>query len=324
MAAVSTSVAILYDEYVLDEEPFSVPELLCRFVAFHANLLFLAAAEKQPLTFMQPPEDRETLKNTLTSPEQSSAYGGLVDIGVFCHLPFVTFSISPPKQGVFQGTICCYSEQTYPRIRLDPSALQDSIHEGEGTPSPMMSVRDLPQAQVQYRLDTTNRHLPEDSHIHVSVINGARHVVVTGPPQSIHGLSLRAFTWKDLVIPVFHTSTGQDLRHGSDYELIISELVVIMTQLPAHCETATLISVAAHILRFNPSGISRFGVLTQHNRDGTDVFMIIRGAYKGTNNEVGYRPELFDGDSGHAVEYALNWLKEHGPKLVLTNRERLG
>ncbi|PUU80386.1 hypothetical protein B9Z19DRAFT_975145, partial [Tuber borchii] len=104
---------------------------------------------------------------------------------------------------------------------------------------------------------------------------------------------------------------------------LISELVAIMIQRPAHYETATLISVAAHILCFSPSGISWFGVLTQHNTYGTDIFLIIRGAYEGTNNEARYRPELFDGDSDHAVKYALNWLKEHGPKFVTTEREDL-
>jgi len=271
--------------------------------------------------------------------------------------------------------IGCRSQQTYPRTSLAPSTLQDSIDEGEGTPSPMLSVRDLPQAQVQHHVDITNTHLPEDRHIHISLINGARNVVVTGPPQSLYGLNLSlrkvkaptgldqnrvpfterkvrftnrflpisapfhspylesatgiiledlkeigAFTRRDLAIPVFHTSTGQDLRDGPGDESIISELVNMITQQPVHWETATVFPRATHILDFGPGGISGLGVLTHRNKDGTGVRIIIAGAFEGTNNEVGYRPELFDRDSEHAVKYAVNWLKEHGPKLVRTKQ----
>ena len=39
------------------------------------------------------------------------------------------------------------------------------------------------------------------------------------------------------------------------------------------------------------------------------------------NSEVGYKSDLFDRVSEHAVKYALNWLKEHDPKLVQTKQE---
>jgi len=271
--------------------------------------------------------------------------------------------------------IGCRSQQTYPRTSLAPSTLQDSINEGEGTPSPMLSVRDLPQAQVQHHVDITNTHLPKDRYIHISLINGARNVVVTGPPQSLYGLNLSlrkvkaptgldqnrvpfterkvrfvnrflpisapfhspylesatgiiledlkeigAFTRQDLAIPVFHTSTGKDLRDGSGDESIISELVNMITQQPVHWEAATVFPGATHILDFGPGGISGLGVLTHRNNDGTGVRIILAGAFEGTNNEVGYKPELFDRDSEHAVKYAVNWLKEHGPKLVRTKQ----
>jgi len=56
----------------------------------------------------------------------------------------------------------------------------------------MLSVRDQPQAQVQYHVDITSTHLPNDKHISVSLINGARgSVVITGPPhQSLYALNL--------------------------------------------------------------------------------------------------------------------------------------
>ncbi|KAK9382701.1 acyl transferase domain-containing protein [Kockiozyma suomiensis] len=84
----------------------------------------------------------------------------------------------------------CRAQQTYPRTSLTPSVLQDTVNEGEGKPSPMLSVRDLPKSQVQKHVDLTNSHLPEEKHVSISLENGARNFVVTGPPQSLYGLSL--------------------------------------------------------------------------------------------------------------------------------------
>ena len=86
--------------------------------------------------------------------------------------------------------ISCRSQQTYPRTSLAPSTLQDTINEGEDTPLPMLSVRDLPQAQVQHHVGITNTRLPMDRHIHISLINDARNVVVTGSSQLFTALIL--------------------------------------------------------------------------------------------------------------------------------------
>ena len=83
------------------------------------------------------------------------------------------------------------SQQAYPRTSLAPSVLQDSIENGEGNPTPMLSVRDLPRAALQEHIDTTNHHLPEERHIAISLVNSARTFVVTGPPISLYGLNLR-------------------------------------------------------------------------------------------------------------------------------------
>ena len=83
------------------------------------------------------------------------------------------------------------SQQTYPTTSLAPHVLQDSIDNGEGKPTPMLSIRDLSQAQVQEHIDATNQYLPEDRHISISLINSARNMVVTGPPISLYGLNLQ-------------------------------------------------------------------------------------------------------------------------------------
>lgn len=263
------------------------------------------------------------------------------------------------------------SQQTYPRTSLAPSVLQDSIDNGEGVPTPMLSIRDLSLSQVQEHIDITNQYLPDDRHIAISLINSARNVVVTGPPISLYGLNLQLrkvkaptgldqtripFTdrkirfinrflpitspfhskylidataqidedlkdvkilSKDLAIPVYDTSTGQDIRemHGN----IVPTLVRLITQDPVNWEMATVFPKATHILDFGPGGVSGLGVLTSRNKDGTGVRVILAGAIEGTVPEVGYKPEMFDRDEEHAVKYAVDWVREHGPRLIKTS-----
>lgn len=264
------------------------------------------------------------------------------------------------------------SQQAFPRTSLAPSILQDSIDNGEGTPTPMLSIRDLPRKAVQSHIDVTNQNLPEDRHIAISLINSQRNVVVTGPPLSLYGLNLRLrkvkaptgldqtripFTERkvrfvnrflpitapfhspylaeahkileddlkdvdisveSLLVPVYDTNTGEDIRK-TESKNIVPALVRMITHDPVNWEKATVFPNATHIVDFGPGGISGLGVLTNRNKDGTGVRVILAGTMDGTNAEVGYKPELFDRDSEHAVKYAVDWVKEHGPKLVKTS-----
>ncbi|EYE93327.1 tetrafunctional fatty acid synthase subunit FAS1 [Aspergillus ruber CBS 135680] len=263
------------------------------------------------------------------------------------------------------------SQQAYPRTSIAPSVLQDSIENGEGNPTPMLSIRDLPKSAVQEHIDATNQHLPTDRHISISLVNSARNFVVTGPPLSLYGLNLRLrkvkaptgldqnrvpFTQrkvrfvnrflpitapfhsqylssaydriledlnaakiqipaKTLAIPVYGTRTGEDLRSSSADNDVVPALVRMITHDPVDWEQATVFPNATHIVDFGPGGISGLGVLTNRNKDGTGVRVILAGAIDGTNGEVGYKPELFDRDE-HAVQYAIDWVKEFGPRLV--------
>ncbi|KAM3087622.1 beta subunit of fatty acid synthetase [Clarireedia jacksonii] len=264
------------------------------------------------------------------------------------------------------------SQQTYPRTSLAPNILQDSVDHGEGTPTPMLSIRDLSQAQVQEHINETNKYLPEDRHIAISLINSARNLVVAGPPISLYGLNLQLrkvkaptgldqtripFTErkvrfvnrflpitspfhskylteatahidedlkdiiidsKSMTIPVYDTNTGKDIREDVQGN-VVPTLIRLITHDPVHWEKATVFPDATHILDFGPGGVSGLGVLTSRNKDGTGVRVILAGTVSGTVPEVGYKPELFDRDEEHAVKYAVDWVKEHGPKLIKTS-----
>ena len=264
------------------------------------------------------------------------------------------------------------SQQAYPRTSLAPNVLKDSIDNGEGSPTPMLSIRDLPRSVVQKHIDTTNEHLPEGRHIGISLVNSARNFVVTGPPMSLYGLNLQLrkvkaptgldqtrvpFTERkvrfvnrflpitapfhspylveainhlesdlkdvvmkadDLGIPVYDTNTGDDIRDKHEKNIVPS-LVRMICKDPVNWEKATVMPNATHILDFGPGGISGLGVLTNRNKDGTGVRVILAGTMDGTNTEVGYKPEIFDRDAEHAVKYAVDWVKEFGPKLARTS-----
>lgn len=79
---------------------------------------------------------------------------------------------------------------TYPRTTLPPTMLQDSLNNGEGRPSPMLSVRDLSREEVEKFIKSTNEHLPAEKHVAISLVNGGRNLVVSGPPESLYGLNL--------------------------------------------------------------------------------------------------------------------------------------
>jgi len=263
------------------------------------------------------------------------------------------------------------SQQTFPTTSMTPTMLRESIEHGEGTPTPMLSIRDLPQSEVQKHIDATNQYLPADRHISISLINSPRNMVVTGPPTSLYGLNsqLRKFKAptgldqtriphtqrkvrfanrflpitapfhsqylkeatslidedlkdisidaKSLGMPVFDTSSGRDLREVDGN--VVPALIRLITRDPVNWEKATVFSGATHILDFGPGGVSGLGVLTSRNKEGTGVRVILAGTVDGTITEVGYKPEIFDRDEDNAVKYAIDWVREFGPRLVKTS-----
>nr|BAA36384.1 fatty acid synthetase [Schizosaccharomyces pombe] len=82
------------------------------------------------------------------------------------------------------------SQQTFPTTTLPPSVVADSLASSEGNPTPMLAVRDLPIETLNKHIETTNTHLPEDRKVSLSLVNGPRSFVVSGPARSLYGLNL--------------------------------------------------------------------------------------------------------------------------------------
>ena len=79
-------------------------------------------------------------------------------------------------------------QQAFPVTSVEPSIVQDAIAGGEGTPSPMLSVAGLTLKELQPHVNKTNQHLPANSQLHVSLHNGLKTFVITGPPKALFGL----------------------------------------------------------------------------------------------------------------------------------------
>ena len=79
-------------------------------------------------------------------------------------------------------------QRAFPVTSVEPSIVQDAIVGGEGTPSPMLSIAGLTLKELQPYANKTNQHLPANSQLHVSLHNGPKTFVVTGPPKSLFGL----------------------------------------------------------------------------------------------------------------------------------------
>lgn len=60
-------------------------------------------------------------------------------------------------------------QHAFPVVSVEPSLVQDSVNGGEGVPSPMLSITRLNLDEVESHITTTNAHLPNNSHLHVSL-----------------------------------------------------------------------------------------------------------------------------------------------------------
>ena len=83
------------------------------------------------------------------------------------------------------------SQQVFPQTAMVPSLINESINAGEGSPTPMLSIRELSEDALQQQIDSTNQYLPPDKRVSIGLFNGANNFVVSGPAMSLCGLNSR-------------------------------------------------------------------------------------------------------------------------------------
>lgn len=79
-------------------------------------------------------------------------------------------------------------QEAFPLVSLEPSVVHDAIEGGEGTPSPMLAVTGLGLKELEPHIKKTNGHLAANSKLHISLHNGPRAFVITGPARALYGL----------------------------------------------------------------------------------------------------------------------------------------
>ncbi|TFY80295.1 hypothetical protein EWM64_g3715 [Hericium alpestre] len=256
-------------------------------------------------------------------------------------------------------------QQAFPVLALEPSIVEDAIEGGEGTPTPMLTVAGLPLKDLESHIAKTNKHLPANSQLQISLFNAPKVFVVTGPPRALYGLvtSLRKVRapsgldqskvpfsqrkpvfgvrflvvavpyhsdylqgatdkvfeedlkgeelWSpsDLVIPVYNTEDGSDLRDlKTSLTRSLCDQVFIH---PIHWLKATdFPETATHAIDFGSGGISGIGPMTARNLEGRGVRVIVAGD-KGKGDA-----ELY---SVRGVKYEQSWIKKWSPSLVKTS-----
>jgi len=83
------------------------------------------------------------------------------------------------------------SQQSFPVNSLPDHVLLDCSEHDEQAPGPMLRITGLLLPAVQAQVAEINLHLTLEEHVHVSLINGPRNIIVTGPPMSLYGLNLK-------------------------------------------------------------------------------------------------------------------------------------
>lgn len=81
-------------------------------------------------------------------------------------------------------------EHAAPRCSLSAVAVEDSLDHGEGRPTSMLSVRNLPLSQVEAVIEKCNRSLHAEEKVHIGLTNARDCFVIAGPAKTLHGLNL--------------------------------------------------------------------------------------------------------------------------------------
>ena len=82
-----------------------------------------------------------------------------------------------------------HREMTFPQLSL--LAIQSCIDQGEGAPSPMLSVRGLDRNSITKLIENVNHDLKTDEQVYLALVNARNNMVVAGPPRSLYGVNSR-------------------------------------------------------------------------------------------------------------------------------------
>lgn len=79
-------------------------------------------------------------------------------------------------------------QEAFPAVAIDPAIALDSIEGGEGQPTPMLSINGLGLQELERYVAKSNNLLADNSKLSLSLHNGIKAFIVTGPPRALYGL----------------------------------------------------------------------------------------------------------------------------------------
>ena len=160
----------------------------------------------------------------------------------------------------------------------------------------------------------SHRFLPITAPFHCSHLSGAvdlvnndlRHISISG---------------SSLSIPVYATHDGADLRLRGE-ENVVPDIVRMILEQPLYWERASEFRGATTILDFGPGGADGVGGLTNKNKEGLGVRVMLASMLEGTNPDIGYKSEIFDRELAVESFVKGTWSDQYAARLVNTRPER--
>ncbi|MCJ1389647.1 beta subunit of fatty acid synthetase [Xylographa bjoerkii] len=160
----------------------------------------------------------------------------------------------------------------------------------------------------------SHRFLPITAPFHSSHLSQAVDLV----NKDLQHLSISG---SSLSIPVYATHDGADLRLRAQ-ENVVPDIVRMILEQPLYWERASEFRGATTILDFGPGGADGVGGLTNKNKEGLGVRVMLASMLEGTNRDLGYKSEIFDRDLAVGSFVKGTWSDQYAARLVHTYPER--
>lgn len=156
----------------------------------------------------------------------------------------------------------------------------------------------------------STRFLPITAPFHTSYLANARNIIVADMVR--YNIAMKP---SDLLISVYDSKTGRDLRRVEEEALLpilISAITTEMVDWPA----ATVFSARSCIIDFGPGEASGVGTLLHRSKEGTGTRVILAGPLEGIRSDVKYKSDLFNAPSTDSSQGSVDWLHDFQPSLL--------
>ncbi|KAH8117927.1 fatty acid synthase [Phellopilus nigrolimitatus] len=215
-------------------------------------------------------------------------------------------------------------QEAFPVLALEPGIVNDAIEGGEGAPSPMLSVSGLALKDLEPHIAKTNKHVPANSQLYVSLHNGPKTFVVTGPAKALYGLvvSLR----KVRAPP----GLDQSKTPFSQRKPVFSARFLVVG-VPYHSEymRGAAEKVVADLQDEELWSSSDLAIPVYHTEDGTDLRQLKTSVTRSLCDQIFTQPihwttaTKFPESATHAIDFGPGGLSGIGP-LTARNLEGRG